>query len=247
MKLVGVHFDGRPISSDNADRYLNAILEAWSPAEYGAQAVCDVLTGAYNPSGKLPVSVAYCAGQTPIYYNHENNSGYRRDSSNALAGYVERPYEPRYHFGFGLSYTSFGYANLVIGKQGYAPDETVTVAADVSNTGGRAGTEIVQLYLSDVCASTVRPVMELEGAARVELAPGEMKTVRFTFPVTQLALLDPLMRWKVEKGLIRVLVGSSSQAPELTGEFTVTADRFLESGRGRGYFAASEVMDGEQA
>lgn len=242
VKLVGVHFDGRPISSDNADRYLNAILEAWSPAEYGAQAVCEVLTGAYNPSGKLPVSVAYCAGQTPIHYNHEQNSGYRRDSSNALCGYVERPYEPRYHFGFGLSYTSFGYANLTVGKQEYAPDETVTVTADVSNTGTRAGTEIVQLYLSDLCASTVRPVMELEGAQRVELAPGETKTVRFTFPVTQLALLDPLMRWKVEEGPFRVLVGSSSQAPELTGEFTVTEDKLLHKGRRRGYFAASKVI-----
>ncbi len=241
-RLVGIHLDGRPISSNNADKYLSAILEAWSPAEFGAEAICDVLCGRYNPSGKPPVTVAYTAGQTPIHYNHDHNSGYRRDCSNALPGYVECPYSPRYHFGFGPSYTMFQYAGLTIDKTTYAPDEKAIITAQITNTGAWAGTEIVQLYIEDVVASTVRPVMQLEGAARVELASGETKTVRFAVPMSQLALLDRDDRWKIEKGVIRVMVGSSSQAPELTGEFSISADKYLDSGRNRGYFAQAEVL-----
>lgn len=241
-RLVGVHFDGRPISSDSADKYLSAIVEAWSPAEFGAESVCDVLTGRYNPSGKLPVTVAFNAGQTPIHYNHDHNSGYRRDVSNLLPGYVECGYEPRYHYGFGLSYTTFAYSGLAISKAAYAPDEHVEITAKITNTGSAAGTEIVQLYIEDVAASTVRPVMQLEGAARVTLAPGETKTVRFVFPMSQLALLDRDMRRKIEKGTIRVMVGSSSQAPELEGKFAITADKYLDSRRDRGYFARAEVL-----
>lgn len=240
--VIGVHLDGRPISSDAADECLDAILEAFSPAEFGAQAICDVLTGAYNPSGRMPVTAARCAGQTPIHHDHENGSGYRRDTSNALPGYTTCPYTPRYAFGFGLSYTNFAYESLCVERPSCAPGERAVVTVRVANRGPRPGTETVQLYVQDVEASTVRPALELAGAKRVELAPGASAAVRFSFAVTQLALLDRQMRWKVEKGLVRVLAGPSSDALPLTGSFTITEDKILSSGRRRGYFASAELV-----
>ncbi len=240
--LIGVHLDGRPISSDAADACLDAILEAWSPAEFGAEAICDVLTGVYNPSGRLPVTVARCAGQTPIHHDHENGSGYRRDTSNALPGYVTCPYTPRYPFGFGLSYTAFTYERLAVEKDAYKPGEDVAVTVRIANTGPCFGTETVQLYVQDVEASTVRPALELAGAKRVALAPGARAAVRFVFPVTQLALVGRDMRWRVEKGLVRVLAGPSSDTLPLTGSFAITEDRILPSGRHRGYYARAELV-----
>ena len=116
--MVGVHMDGRPVSGDAADRYLDALLEAWNPSEEGARAIVDVLTGAYNPGGKLPLSVARCAGQAPIYYNHPNGSAWHQGESIGFAEYVDMPHTPRYHFGYGLSYTDFAYSDLRIWAAG---------------------------------------------------------------------------------------------------------------------------------
>ncbi len=110
--LIGIHFDGRPISSDAADEYLDAILEAWNPAETGAEAIVSVLLGEVNPGGKLPVSVAYHAGQIPIYYNHPHGSAWHQGGSIGFANYVDLPHTPRYFFGHGLSYTQFEYFDL---------------------------------------------------------------------------------------------------------------------------------------
>lgn len=242
-KLIGIHFDGRPISSNNADRYLDAILEAWSPSEFGTEAVCDVLTGRFNPCGKLPVTIAINAGQTPIHYNHDHNSGYRRNKERVFPGYSECTYEPRYYFGFGLSYTSFDYSDLRISQEEYWPGETVDVTVRVTNTGNTAGTEIVQLYIEDVVGSTTRPVMELEGAARVFLEPKECKSVRFTFQLSQIALLDRTGQWKIESGIIRVMVGSSSKDIALTGAFRIAESQTLTHGRNRGFFAKSEILE----
>ena len=101
--MVGIHFDGRPVSSDAADQYLDAILEAWNPAEYAAQAVTEVLCGQVNPSGKMPVTTARCAGQIPVYYNHPNGSSWHQGESCGFRNYVDIPHEPRYYFGHGLS------------------------------------------------------------------------------------------------------------------------------------------------
>lgn len=115
--LIGVHFDGRPISSDTADELLDAIVEAWTPAVFGAEAVANVLTGKYNPSGKLPLSVARSAGQIPIYYNHPNGSAWHQGASIGFQDYVDMPHTPRYFFGHGLSYTTFLYEDLVLEKK----------------------------------------------------------------------------------------------------------------------------------
>lgn len=236
--LIGVHFDGRPISSDVADEFLNAILEAWSPSETGAQAVVDVLTGKYNPCGKLPVSVAYNAGQIPLYYNHPHGSAWNQSGSIGFLNYVDTPHKPRYVFGYGLSYTRYEYSNLQISDTEISPDQTIYISADIRNVGGCAGTEIVQLYLHDEFASMTRPVKELAGFHRLYLQPGEKKKVTFTMSASQMAFLDIDMRWKIEKGKFEVGIGSSSEDIRLTGAYYVTADAWLQ-GRERAFYATS--------
>lgn len=238
--LIGVHFDGRPISSDAADQYLNAILEAWSPAEAGAEAVVSALLGEYNPSGKLPVSVAYHAGQIPIYYNHPYGSAWHQGESIGFVNYVDLPHTPRYDFGYGLSYTKFAYENLRVSDAEIDAAGSVTIDVDVKNIGDRAGDEVVQLYLTDQYASMVRPVKELAGFKRVKLQPGEIKTVTFTVAASQMAFLDREMRWKIEKGLYTVEVGSSSQDIHLAGEYHVKNDAWIE-GKNRAFYAKSYI------
>lgn len=234
--LIGVHFDGRPISSDAADACLDAILEAWSPAETGAEAVVDALLGEYSPSGKLPVSVAYHAGQIPVYYNHPFGSAWHQGESIGFVNYVDLPHTPRYYFGHGLSYTTFAYSDLRISEKEVDAQGSVIIEVSVSNTGAYEGDEVVQLYLSDRYADMTRPVKELAGFKRVSLKLGEKKTVVFEVMASQMAFLDRDMRWKVEKGVIGVEVGSSSEDIRLTGEYNVINDSWIE-GRKRAFYA----------
>ncbi|MBP3218205.1 MAG: glycoside hydrolase family 3 C-terminal domain-containing protein [Lachnospiraceae bacterium] len=268
--MVGIHFDGRPISSDAADELLDAIVEAFTPAAYAAEAAANVLTGANNPSGKLPLSAAYNAGQIPIYYNHPKGSAWHQGASIGFKDYADLPHTPRYFFGHGLSYTDFAYSDLQIESEagtitienvpeasfatGYRPageaaeetiaavrpDGEVRISLKVKNTGAVEGTEVVQLYIRDEKASMTRPVKELAGFARVGLQPGEEKQVCFTLRADQLAFLDEEMRWMIEKGTFDVQVGSSSEDIRLEGKYYVNSDLYI-SGRGRGFFAAVSV------
>ncbi len=231
-----MHFDGRPISSDTADELLDAIVEAWTPAVFGAEAVANVLTGKYNPSGKLPLSVARSAGQIPIYYNHPNGSAWHQGASIGFQDYVDMPHTPRYFFGHGLSYTTFLYEDLVLEKKEVNPAEDLKISVTIQNTGAVFGTEVVQLYLRDEKASMTRPVKELQGFARVGLAPGEKKKVVFTVSPSQTAFLDEDMRWKIEKGEIRVLIGASSEDIRLEDAFLIIGDLWIE-GRERRFYA----------
>ena len=238
--LIGVHFDGRPISSDVADECLDAILECWNPATYAAEAVTDALLGRLNPSGKMPLSTARCAGQIPVYYNHPNGSMWTQSPSIGFTDYVDCPHRPRYCFGHGLSYTAFEYGGLALDRHETRPFEPVQISLKLKNTGDRAGTEVVQLYVRDVHASMTRPHKELQGFARVELQPGEKKTVRFALQPSQMAFLDEDMRWKIEKGEFEVQVGSSSEDIRLQDSFTVTEDAWLV-GRTRAFYALGTV------
>lgn len=238
--LIGIHFDGRPVSSDAADECLDAILEAWSPAETGAEAVVSTLIGEYNPGGKLPVSVAYHAGQIPIYYNHPNGSAWHQGESIGFVNYVDLPHTPRYYFGHGLSYTAFTYSDLKISEMEIEAQGSVKIEAAVCNTGEYEGDEVVQLYLIDRYASMTRPVKELAGFKRISLKPGEKKTVIFKVSACQMAFLDKDMRWKIEKGTIGVEVGSSSEDIRLTGEYRVKNDGWIE-GRDRVFYAKTSI------
>ncbi|WP_172121084.1 glycoside hydrolase family 3 N-terminal domain-containing protein [Actinomyces faecalis] len=210
IPAVGIHLDGRPVSSDQADQ-MSALVEAWNPAEAGAQAVVDVLVGEVNPSGRLPVSVARSAGQVPVYYNHPNGSQWHQGASVGFPEYVDMPHTPRYPFGHGLSYTTFAYSDLVPSAPQVEPGQIVTVSVTVMNTGDRVGTEVVQLYATDSYASMSRPVQELIGFQRVRLEPGEQAEVCFEVSPELMAFLDREMAWVVEGGALDLRVGSSSE------------------------------------
>lgn len=242
--MIGVHFDGRPISSDAADENLNAILECWSPSETGAQAVADILLGAVNPSGKLSVTVARSAGQIPVYYNHYNSSAWHQSGSIGFANYVDMPHTPRYPFGFGLSYTEFQYGRLRVSSKAVEPDQELLIACEITNTGSITGTEIVQIYLRDEHASMVRPVKELAGFARVCLNPGETNTVTFRVHPSQMAFLDREYRWKIEKGEIGIQIGASSEDIRLNGSFIITEDQFISSPERRFWAVTEQSSDG---
>ena len=227
--MIGIHLDGRPISSNVADEKLSAIIEAFSPARYGARALVRLMLGEEGPSGRLPLSVARSEGQIPIYYNHPNGSAWHQGPSIGFKDYVDMPHTPRYPFGFGLSYTTFDYSDLNLSKTEIGPEEALTVSLKVTNTGNWAGTEVVQLYLRDCYASMTRPVKELAGFARVSLAPGESKTVTFHVYPSQTAFLDEDMKWKIEKGEIEVQLGASSEDIRLKGSFRITDDRYISS------------------
>jgi beta-glucosidase len=234
--MIGVHLDGRPVSSDAADAHLAALLEAWSPAECGAEVIVDVLTGAYGPSGRLPTSIARNAGQIPIYYNHPYGSSWHQGESVGFPDYVDSPHTPRYPFGHGLSYTSFDYADLTLSAHHVEADDTVNISLTVTNSGDQPGTEVVQLYLSDRFASMSRPVLELAGFRRVHLEPGQTAQVDFALDVSQAAFLDAGMRWRVEAGEVDVLVGASSQDLRLTDTLSIGSDALID-GATRGFYA----------
>lgn len=240
--MVGVHFDGRPISSDAADQYLNAILEAWSPSECGAEAVTDALLGRFSPGGKLPVSVARNAGQIPIYYNHPNGSAWHQTGSIGFANYVDLPHTPRYYFGHGLSYTTFAYKDLSLSETEIDGNGSITIEATIENTGKCVGDEVVQLYLQDCYATMSRPVKELAGFLRITLQPGEQKRVRFEVEASQMAFLDMDMRWRVEQGEFAVELGSSSEDIRLKSSYRVSNTVYVE-GRERVFYAKTLSME----
>ncbi|MBQ9252947.1 MAG: glycoside hydrolase family 3 C-terminal domain-containing protein [Clostridia bacterium] len=239
--LIGLHFDGRPISSDTADEYLDAILECWNPAVYAAEAVVDALLGKLNPSGKMPLSTARRAGQIPVYYNHPNGSMWTQGPSIGFNDYVDCSHRPRYCFGHGLSYTSFEYSALTLDKKETKPFAPIEISLTVKNTGKCEGTEVVQLYVKDVHASMTRPTKELQGFARVTLQPGEENKISFTLSPSQMAFLDEDMRWKIEKGAFEVQIGSSSEDIRLKDSFTVTENAWVE-GKSRVFYALGKIQ-----
>ena len=238
--MIGIHFNGRPVSSDVADRVCDALLEAWSPSEMGAQAIVDVLSGDCNPSGKLPVCVAYNAGQLPVYYNHPSGSCWSQGESIGFTDYVDAPHRPRYVFGHGLSYTTFDYRNVKIEQKQVGEENEIHISFELANIGNVSGTEVAQLYVKDCYASMTRPVKELAGFKRVMLQPGEQKKVTFRMRESQLAFLDRKMQWKVEKGSYVVEIGSSSEDIRLNGEFRIQENTYVE-GRSRGFYAEAVV------
>ena len=213
--VVLVLVNGRPLSLRRIVDKCSAILEAWLPGEEGGNAVADVLFGDYNPGGKLPVSFPQHVGQIPVNYG-------RRVSS--LGDYVFMSSKPSFPFGHGLSYTRFEYSSLSITPEKVGPAGKVEITFDVKNIGDRKGDEVVQLYIRDEVASVTRPAMELKGFKRVTLEPEEKKQVTFRLSIDQLAFYDRHMRFVVEPGTFKVMIGSSSEDIRLSGRFEVTGE-----------------------
>ena len=242
IPMIGVHFDGRPVSSDAADEYLNALLEAWNPGERGAEAVVDALLGDVNPAGRVPVCVARMAGQIPVYYNHPNGCCWHQGESIGFVNYVDCPHEPRYFFGHGMSYTRFEYGDLQLSQHEIGARDSVEISFTLKNVGGCDGDEVAQLYVIDRYASRVRPVKELAGFCRVHLRAGERKRVRFILRADQLAFLDGKMQWLVERGDFDVQIGASSEDIRLTDSYKVTESAIIEP-RNRGFYATALIEE----
>ncbi|WP_019913479.1 glycoside hydrolase family 3 N-terminal domain-containing protein [Paenibacillus sp. HW567] len=197
--VIVVYINGRPVSEPWIEEHAHAILEAWYPGQEGGHAVADILFGEVNPSGRLTVSWPKDVGQLPVYYNGKRSRGKR---------YLETDSQPRYPFGFGLSYTSFSYAELKVEPQSITAGETATVTVQVTNTGERTGAEVVQLYISDVASKVSRPAKELKGFRKITLSPGESQIVEFEVGPEQLQYIGPDVQPVVEPGAFKVLAGS---------------------------------------
>lgn len=208
--VVLVLINGRPLSVNWADKFVPAILEAWYPGSKGGIAVADVLFGDYNPGGKLTVTFPKTVGQIPFNFPAKPASQVDGGKNPGPDGNMSRINGALYPFGYGLSYTTFEYSDIQISPKVITPNETATVNLKVTNTGGVAGDEVVQLYTRDVLSSVTTYEKNLAGFERVHLQPGETKEVKFTIDRKHLEFLDADMKWVVEPGEFVVMAGSSS-------------------------------------
>jgi beta-glucosidase len=209
--IVLVLMNGRPLSVAWAAEHIPAILETWFLGVQTGNAVADILFGDYNPSGKLPVTFPRTVGQVPFYYNHKNTGRPPVDTMRFTSRYMDLPSSPLFPFGFGLSYTTFGYSDLTVSPGAIDSAGAVSVGIRVKNTGTRPGEEVVQLYLRQDAGSVTRPVRELKGFRRIMLAPGESRHVEFSLPGGDLLMYDAAMRRVVEPGTFTVYVGTNSR------------------------------------
>jgi beta-glucosidase len=209
--VVLVLLNGRPMSINWADKYVPAIIEGWFPGAQGGIAIADVLFGDYNPSGKLTVTFPKTVGQIPFNFPTKPNAQWEGEKTRVNGAL--------YYFGHGLSYTTFEYSNLRIEPARQQMGKPVTITFDVRNSGSVEGDEVVQLYTRDLVSSVTTYEKNLRGFERIHLLPGQTKSVSFTLTDHDLALWDRNMRFVVEPGTFRVMIGSSSEDIRLKGDF----------------------------
>ena len=211
--VVLVVLSGRPLDLSWEHAHLEAIVEAWYPGTTAGDAIADVLSGDYNPSGKLTMSFPRSAGQIPVYYNHKNTG---RPAAPGQTGrcyrsnYLDIVNEPLYAFGHGLSYTTFEISEPALDRDTFSAGGRITASARVSNTGGRDGEVVVQLYIRDVAASVTRPVKELKGFRKIALRKGEVQTVTFEVSEREIAFLNADFVRRPEAGEFRLWIAQSS-------------------------------------
>ena len=204
--VVALLFNGRPVAATHVAEHVPAILECWYLGQETGRAVAEVLFGDFNPGGKLPISVPRSAGHVPAFYNHKPS---------ARRGYLFAEVSPLWAFGFGLSYTTFRIGDVRLERDRIGRAESARVLATVTNTGQRAGSEVVQMYIRDRVSSVTRPVKQLEGFAKVFLAPGASTTVSLDITPESLAFYDVAMKHVVEPGEFEIMVGTSSRTGDL--------------------------------
>ena len=219
--VVLVLINGRPLSVNWADKFVPAILEAWYPGSKGGTAVADILFGDYNPGGKLTVTFPKTVGQIPFNFPCKPASQIDGGKNPGADGNMSRINGALYPFGYGLSYTTFEYSDLEISPKVITPDQKATVRLKVTNTGKRAGDEVVQLYTHDILSSITTYEKNLAGFERIRLKPGETKEVTFTLDRKHLELLNADMKWIVEPGEFAIMAGASSEDIRLNGILTV--------------------------
>ncbi len=208
--VIVVLLNGRPLSINWVNKFVPGVVEGWFPGAQGGTAIAEVLFGDYNPSGKLTVTFPKTAGQIPFNFPSKPNAQWEGEKSRVNGAL--------YYFGHGLSYTTFAYSNLKIDDRDPA---NINVSVDVQNTGTRAGTEVVQLYTRDLVSSVTTYEKNLRGFARVTLAPQEKRTITFVVKPADLALWNRDMKFVVEPGTFRVMIGSSSEDIRVKSDFEV--------------------------
>ena len=210
--VVLVLENGRPLDIRWAADHVPAILESWYPGTQGGNAVADVLFGDVNPGGKLPVSWPRVAGQEPLFYNH-NITHDPEDAPNFTSRYWDLSSKPLYPFGYGLSYTTFKFANLTLSNSSIKPGDSTQVSVEVTNTGSIPGDTVTQVYIHQRYGSASRPVRELKGFERISLQPGETRTLKFPLGKDELQYWNPqTSQWVVEPSTFDVWVGEDSTA-----------------------------------
>ena len=213
-KTAVVLFNGRPLDLRLVRDNACAILEAWMPGTEGGPALIRTLTGACEPTGRLPMSFPYCVGQVPVHYDEfptgRPYSG-AEDTNRFFSKYLDIPNKPLYPFGYGLGYTTFSVSEVRLDREEMTREGTITASVTVKNTCSRTGTDVIQLYLHDVAASVVRPVKQLKGYQRVTLEPGEEKEVSFEIREEMLRFYTADGSWDSEPGSFEVMIGESSE------------------------------------
>lgn len=221
--VIVVIMAGRPLVFNSIADKADAVVYAWFLGDQGGNAIANVLSGDYNPSGKLPMSFPRSVGQIPIFYNHYNTGRPVTKPTDIVykSAYIDSPNDPKFAFGYGLSYTNFTYSDLKLDKNTPLKNETVNVSFTLINSGKVAGEEVAQLYIQDRFASLVRPVKELKDFAKVKLNPGESKTITFTLTPDKLKFFKEKLGWVTEAGDFKVMVGGSSDGIKLESSFEV--------------------------
>jgi beta-glucosidase len=220
LKIVLVVLAGRPVSRSRELARADTVLYAWHGGVEGGHGVADLLFGYAGPSGKLPISMPRTVGQVPVYYSRKNTGRPGNPGMNFTNGYIDLPASPLFPFGFGLSYTSFRYDCLDVSTPSFGTGGWDEFSAEITNTGDRSGTEVVQLYVRDLVGAVTRPVKELKGFQRVTLQPGEIRKVSFKLNAQDLWFAGPDDRPMIEPGQYHVWIGPSS-AEGLQGEFKI--------------------------
>lgn len=219
--VILILINGRPLSVNWADKFVPAILEAWYPGSKGGTAIADILFGDYNPGGKLTVTFPKTVGQIPFNFPYKPASQIDGGKNPGPDGNMSRINGALYPFGYGLSYTTFEYSDLEITPKVITPNQKATVRLKVTNTGKRAGDEVVQLYTRDILSSVTTYEKNLAGFERIHLKPGESKEIVFTLDRKHLELLNADMKWTVEPGEFAIMAGASSEDIRLNGILTV--------------------------
>ena len=214
---------GRPMTVAEENEEADGLLVTWHPGIMAGTALADIVSGDFNPSGRLTMTFPLCLGQVPIHYNAKSTGRPRRspeDNAKYVSRYMRTPNEPLFAFGEGLSYTEFAYSDLEVLNPEIRLGETVKVRVKVSNVGKCDGDEVVQLYLKDVIGSRTRPERELKGFEKIALKAGESKTVEFEIPAEARSFFRSDDKWGEEAGEYEVFIGHDSKA-QLKGGFTV--------------------------
>jgi beta-glucosidase len=219
--VVVVLMNGRPLAIPEIANGADALLEAWFGGITAGEAVANVLSGDFIPCGKLTTSFPFATGQVPIYYNHKNTGRPPQSAKFYCSKYIDIPWKPMYPFGFGLSYTTFAYSNLIVEKEKIGAAESNHITVTVKNTGKYTAAEVVQLYINRNPASVTRPVRELKDFKKITLAPGEIKNVTLELTPEKLSFYNETMSFSNEPGQVTVYVGTDSQA-DLNGNFIIT-------------------------